>query len=60
MSIVEHLLDWNVDGIITDYPNMVRRLVQQRSRPVAPKYPKKRVLECLNRHLQKATSPSPQ
>ncbi|KAJ3992017.1 PLC-like phosphodiesterase [Lentinula boryana] len=60
LSIAEQLLDWNVDGIITDYPNMVRRLVQQRNRPVAPKYPKKRVLECLNRHLKKATSTSPQ
>ncbi|KAE9395931.1 PLC-like phosphodiesterase [Gymnopus androsaceus JB14] len=55
LSIAEQLLDWNVDGIITDYPNMMRRLVQQRNRPVAPKYPKKRVLECLNRHLKKAT-----
>ncbi|KIK71423.1 hypothetical protein GYMLUDRAFT_33583 [Collybiopsis luxurians FD-317 M1] len=55
LSIAEQLLDWNVDGIITDYPNMVRRLVQQRNRPVAPKYPKKRVLECLNRHMKKAT-----
>ncbi|KAF9065419.1 PLC-like phosphodiesterase [Rhodocollybia butyracea] len=56
LSVAEQLLDWNVDGIITDYPNMMRRLVQQRNRPVAPKYPKKRVLECLKRHLKKATS----
>ncbi|KAJ4476588.1 PLC-like phosphodiesterase [Lentinula aciculospora] len=60
LSIAEQLLDWNVDGIITDYPNMVRRLVQQRNRPVAPKYPKKRVLECLSRHLKKVSSFSPQ
>ncbi|KAK7468668.1 hypothetical protein VKT23_003172 [Stygiomarasmius scandens] len=51
-SVAEQLLDMGVDGIITDYPNVIRRLVQQKQLPVAPKYPKKRVLECLNRHVQ--------
>ncbi|THV06052.1 PLC-like phosphodiesterase [Dendrothele bispora CBS 962.96] len=51
-SVAEQLLEWKVDGIITDYPNIIRRLVQQKQLPVAPKYPKKRVLECLNQHVQ--------
>ncbi|KAI0757351.1 PLC-like phosphodiesterase [Daedaleopsis nitida] len=51
MNIVEQLLDWNADGIISDYPNVVRRLVKHRNMPVAPKYPKQRVLSCLEDHL---------
>lgn len=50
---VEELLDWGVDGIISDFPNSVRRRVQQYGHAVAPKYPKKRVLECLNNHLER-------
>ncbi|GJE87811.1 PLC-like phosphodiesterase [Phanerochaete sordida] len=50
-NIAERLLDWKVDGIISDYPNAVRRLVKQRNLPAAPKYPKQRVLACLDEHL---------
>ena len=32
-------------------PNAVRRLVKQRNLPAAPKYPKQRVLACLDEHL---------
>ncbi|KAI0085655.1 PLC-like phosphodiesterase [Irpex rosettiformis] len=53
LNIVDQLLDWDVDGIISDYPNAVRRLVKQRGLPAAPKYPKQRVLTCLNKHLAK-------
>ncbi|KAI0359009.1 PLC-like phosphodiesterase [Trametes cingulata] len=53
MNIVDQLLDWKVDGIITDYPNVVRRLVKQRGLPAAPKFPKQRVLGCLQEHLQR-------
>jgi len=53
LNVARQLLDWGVDGMITDYPNAIRRLVQQAGRPAAPKFPKKRVLECLDRHLQK-------
>ncbi|KAI8983416.1 PLC-like phosphodiesterase [Trametes punicea] len=56
MNIVEQLLDWNVDGIITDYPNVVRRLVKQRGLPATPKLPKQRVLKCLQEHLKKQTA----
>ncbi|KAI0735526.1 PLC-like phosphodiesterase [Earliella scabrosa] len=51
LNIVDQLLDWKADGIITDYPNAVRRLVKHRNMPVAPKFPKARVLSCLAEHL---------
>ncbi|KAI0823113.1 PLC-like phosphodiesterase [Trametes gibbosa] len=53
MNIVEQLLDWKVDGIISDYPNVVRRLVKQQGLPTAPKFPKQRVLGCLEEHMRK-------
>ncbi|KAI0734009.1 PLC-like phosphodiesterase [Fomitopsis betulina] len=51
MNIAEQMLDWKVDGIITDYPNVVRRLTRQYGLPSAPTYPKHRVLSCLKEHL---------
>ncbi|KAL5535130.1 hypothetical protein ACEPAF_3224 [Sanghuangporus sanghuang] len=51
LNIVEQLMSWDVDGIITDYPGDVRRWAQQQEVPVAPKYPKQRVLSCLEKHL---------
>ncbi|PCH33296.1 PLC-like phosphodiesterase [Wolfiporia cocos MD-104 SS10] len=51
MNIADQMLDLKVDGIITDYPNVVRRLTKQRGLPSAPKYPKQRVLTCLEEHL---------
>ncbi|KAJ7102293.1 PLC-like phosphodiesterase [Mycena belliarum] len=50
LEIAEDLIRWGVDGIITDYPNVIRRWVQQQGLQVAPKYPKRRVLSCLERH----------
>lgn len=50
LDVAEDLLRWGVDGIITDYPNVVRRFVQQQGRVVAPKYPKRRVLACLEEY----------
>ncbi|KAJ6574716.1 PLC-like phosphodiesterase [Mycena capillaripes] len=50
LDIADDLLRWGVDGIITDYPNIVRRWVQQQGRQVAPKYPKRRVLLCLEEY----------
>ncbi|KAL0576572.1 hypothetical protein V5O48_005404 [Marasmius crinis-equi] len=52
LNTAELLLEMGVDGLITDYPNMMRRLAQQKGYHVAPKYPKKRVLGCLEHHLQ--------
>ncbi|TFY54727.1 hypothetical protein EVJ58_g8689 [Rhodofomes roseus] len=51
LNIVEQMLDWKVDGIITDYPNVVRRLTKQYGYPSAPTYPKHRVMSCLKEHL---------
>jgi glycerophosphoryl diester phosphodiesterase len=51
LNIVEQLLSWKVDGIITDYPNVVRRWTKQQGLPAAPKYPKQRVLACLDKHM---------
>ncbi|KAJ3523579.1 hypothetical protein NM688_g8703 [Phlebia brevispora] len=51
LNIAEQLLEWDADGIISDYPNAVRRLARQKNLPVAPKYPKQRVLTCLDEHL---------
>ncbi|KAF7367231.1 PLC-like phosphodiesterase [Mycena sanguinolenta] len=50
LDMVDSLLRWGVDGIITDYPNIVRRYVQQQGRQVFPKFPKRRVLACLEEH----------
>ncbi|TDL28770.1 PLC-like phosphodiesterase [Rickenella mellea] len=52
LNIVEQLMSWHVDGIITDYPNVVRRWAKQNGFHVAPKYPKQRVLACLEQHTQ--------
>ncbi|KAL5518567.1 hypothetical protein ACEPAH_250 [Sanghuangporus vaninii] len=51
LDIVEQLMSWNVDGIITDYPGDIRRWAHQQEVPVAPKYPKQRILSCLEKHL---------
>ncbi|KAH7924020.1 PLC-like phosphodiesterase [Leucogyrophana mollusca] len=52
LNIVEQLAQWGADGIITDYPNVVRRWAKQQGLSVAPKYPKQRVLSCLEKHMQ--------
>ncbi|KAI5124390.1 hypothetical protein M0805_008275 [Coniferiporia weirii] len=52
LNIVEQVMGWgNIDGIITDYLSVVRRWAMQQGLPVAPKYPKQRVLACLEQHL---------
>nr|GAT47326.1 PLC-like phosphodiesterase [Mycena chlorophos] len=51
LDVAEDLLAWGVDGIISDYPNMVRRFVQQYGLVVAPKFPKLRVRRCLEQYL---------
>ncbi|KAJ6627298.1 PLC-like phosphodiesterase [Mycena sp. CBHHK59/15] len=52
LEIAEDLRRWGVDGIITDYPNVLRRWIQQYGFQVAPKYPKRRVLSCLTQHME--------
>ncbi|THH28281.1 hypothetical protein EUX98_g5900 [Antrodiella citrinella] len=56
MNVAEELLKLRVDGIITDYPNVVRRLIKSYNLPAAPKYPKQRVLSCLASHLMRESS----
>ncbi|KAJ8596499.1 PLC-like phosphodiesterase [Rhizopogon salebrosus TDB-379] len=48
---VEELVKDGADGIITDYPNVVRRWAKQQGLLVAPKYPKQRVFSCLHQHM---------
>jgi len=48
---VEELVKDGADGIITDYPNVVRRWAKQQGLRVAPKYPKQRVFSCLYQHM---------
>ena len=31
---MERLIDWNVDGIITDYPDLLREVLEQRGIPL--------------------------
>ena len=38
---LKRLLDWQVDGIITDYPDRLRTLMQARGMPVPARYPAK-------------------
>lgn len=52
LNIVEQLLDWGVDGIITDYPTQVRRLVGQRGGDVFPAFSECLVMSCLKKHVQ--------
>ncbi|KII93720.1 hypothetical protein PLICRDRAFT_101113 [Plicaturopsis crispa FD-325 SS-3] len=51
LSVVEELMRLKVDGIITDYPNIIRRWAKAHGHSVAPKYPKQRVLACLEQHM---------
>ncbi|KAH7914482.1 PLC-like phosphodiesterase [Hygrophoropsis aurantiaca] len=51
LNVVGQLVQWGADGIITDYPNVVRRWAKQQGLSVAPKYPKQRVLSCLDKHM---------
>ncbi|KZS96170.1 PLC-like phosphodiesterase [Sistotremastrum niveocremeum HHB9708] len=50
LNVADALLDWKVDGIITDFPDVLRRWAKQQALLVAPKYPKQRVLSCLQKH----------
>jgi len=50
LNIADQLLGWKADGIITDYPTEIRRLVEQKGATVAPPFAKDRVLACLAKH----------
>ncbi|KAG7085507.1 hypothetical protein E1B28_003068 [Marasmius oreades] len=53
MNVAEQLMEWEVDGIITDFPTQLRRIVQKKGLPVTPRrFDEKKVLRCLDKHRQ--------
>lgn len=52
LNVVEYLLSLGVDGIITDYPQDVRVLLERRGLALAPKANSTRVMGCLNKLVQ--------
>ncbi|KAG5648230.1 hypothetical protein DXG03_006187 [Asterophora parasitica] len=52
LSIAGQLLEWGVDGIITDYPTQMRRFVQQKGLGVTPTHSEDKVLKCLAKHTR--------
>ncbi|KAF9267066.1 PLC-like phosphodiesterase [Marasmius fiardii PR-910] len=52
-NVAEQLLDWGVDGIITDFPNQLRRIVVKKGFQVTSvKFDEASVLKCLDEHRQ--------
>ncbi|KAG8681569.1 hypothetical protein FRC08_015549 [Ceratobasidium sp. 394] len=54
LNIVEQIYAWGVDGIITDYPEVVRRWAILKGISVAKGYNQSKVLQCLEKHIQTA------
>ncbi|KAB5594275.1 Glycerophosphoryl diester phosphodiesterase [Ceratobasidium theobromae] len=52
LNIVEQVYAWGVDGIITDYPEVVRRWALLKNIAVAKTYDQSKVLTCLKKHIQ--------
>jgi glycerophosphoryl diester phosphodiesterase len=52
MSVAENLIGFGVDGIITDYPANMRRLVESKGLPVASTHSQQKILKCLEQHIQ--------
>ncbi|KZV92499.1 PLC-like phosphodiesterase, partial [Exidia glandulosa HHB12029] len=52
LGVAERLVSWGVDGLISDYPDAVRRWAKARGIPIASRYPSSRVLACLAQHNQ--------
>lgn len=53
LTIAESLIEIGVDGIISDYPVMLRRLAEWGARSVASQRSQAQVLKCLDEHLQR-------
>jgi len=51
-NIADQLLNWGVDGLITDYPTQMRRLFEQRGLRLASTYSQEWVFQCLAEHTQ--------
>ncbi|KAF8609707.1 hypothetical protein BDV93DRAFT_551202 [Ceratobasidium sp. AG-I] len=52
LNIVAQIYAWGVDGIITDYPEIVRRWAVLKGLVVGPEYDETKVLKCLRRYIQ--------
>ncbi|CAE6506071.1 unnamed protein product [Rhizoctonia solani] len=52
LNIVEQIYGWGVDGIITDYPEVVRRWALLKGISVAKTHDQTKVLKCLSKHIQ--------
>lgn len=52
LNAAQQLLGWGVNGIISDFPDGMRRWAQQQNLGVAPKYDQDLVLACLMKHNQ--------
>ncbi|KAF8624793.1 hypothetical protein AX15_005682 [Amanita polypyramis BW_CC] len=52
LNIADQLVSWGVDGIITDYPSILRRWAGLKNLKLAPRFPKEEVLFCLRKHIQ--------
>lgn len=50
LNAAQQLLDWGVDGIISDYPDELRRWAQQQGLKVAAKRDEVKILRCLEGH----------
>ncbi|KAF8707397.1 carboxypeptidase s, partial [Rhizoctonia solani] len=52
LNIAEQIYGWGVDGIITDYPEVVRRWALLKGVSVSKTYDQNKVLKCLKKHIQ--------
>jgi glycerophosphoryl diester phosphodiesterase len=55
LNVIKYLMEAGVDGLITDYPLLVRRYIEQRNdHALAPLGNVARVQKCLKEHVQLA------
>jgi hypothetical protein len=52
LNVAQQLIDWNVDGIITDYGSNIRALAKQAGLKVRPRFNAHRVRWCVKKHIQ--------
>lgn len=53
LNLIEYLVDdCKVDGVITDYPKVVRRWAEQKGLTVPPTGDVKRIQQCFAKHHQ--------
>ncbi|KAG6866867.1 hypothetical protein C0991_008803 [Blastosporella zonata] len=51
LNVADQLFDLGVDGIITDYPASMRRLIEQKGLGLSRTYEEKKVLRCLTKFI---------